>query len=448
MRPRHGDSAGRQEEQAPWRGFSPREISETIHLEVLDTHASEAAFLWTQRNRAVRAPHYSLLDLSRLDARVEAHLDGLRTAGSKGWEVCARALNDEGPGEVFTAGVLAFGHYEAHAGAVLEVAGASAGLERPLVSALGWLPFATGESALCNLLRSDAPGLRRFGLAGYALHRQDPGPELLRSLGSADERLLARALRTVGELGRVDLSGHVLGALAHPDEECRFFAAWSAARLGRRTQAVLDTLWRFVDEATPYAERALPMLLCCSGLSGATAWLQSLKARPERHRLAVLSLGLLGAPEVIDELLAFMSVEPLSRVAGEAFSCITGVDLAYEDMERAAPPALSSVHGVDEASTDEELQEDPDEDLPWPEPSLVAAWWSANRGRFLKGRRYLMGMEVTKQSLRDILRHRRQRQRQRARAALHLAVLQPDAPSTEVRAPGFVQLRAEAPWTS
>ncbi|HEY5911072.1 MAG TPA: hypothetical protein VJA21_10760, partial [Verrucomicrobiae bacterium] len=80
-----------------------------INEVVVEQHAEEAAFLWTQRDRAVAAPNYRLKDLARLDERVEAHLDGLRIAGQFGWQLCQKALQEPGPGEVFAAAVLAFG---------------------------------------------------------------------------------------------------------------------------------------------------------------------------------------------------------------------------------------------------------------------------------------------------------------------------------------------------
>src|SRR5262245_6682257 len=66
-------------------GFAPREISALINSDVVARHADEAPFLWLLRDRAAAAPHYSLLDLAKLDERVEANLDGLRVAGDYGW---------------------------------------------------------------------------------------------------------------------------------------------------------------------------------------------------------------------------------------------------------------------------------------------------------------------------------------------------------------------------
>src|ERR1700756_4924689 len=111
-------------------------------LEIITQFAEEAAFVWTQRARAVYAPHCLLTDLAGFDSRIEAHLDGLRVYGEPGWELCRQALEDGGPGEVFTAAVLAF---ESGKGdrieAVVKAGSATPRRSRGLISALGWLSY-------------------------------------------------------------------------------------------------------------------------------------------------------------------------------------------------------------------------------------------------------------------------------------------------------------------
>jgi len=55
-----------------------------------------------------------------------------------------------------------------------------------------------------QLLRSLTPELRRIGIAASAVHRQDPGPALVDALNDENNFLKARAIRTVGELGRIN----------------------------------------------------------------------------------------------------------------------------------------------------------------------------------------------------------------------------------------------------
>ena len=148
----------------------------TVIPTIIEQHAEEAAFLWLQRNAAVREPHYNLKDLTKLDDRGEAHIDGLRIAGEAGWEICKQALELEEPGEIFAASVLAFEGGDAQRiETVITVGAASEETWRGLVSAFGWLTQEQGNNLLPGLLKSVNPEYRRLGIVASAIHRQDPG---------------------------------------------------------------------------------------------------------------------------------------------------------------------------------------------------------------------------------------------------------------------------------
>lgn len=154
---------------------------------ILQQHAEEAAFLWLLRNNAVHTPHYALKDLTKLDERIEAHLDGLRTAEDAGWECCRAGLGQQEPGEVFAAAVMAFERGdENRINEVLAVGGTSVALSRGLIAALGWLPFLQAKLHIDRLLRSEFPMQRRIGIAASAVHRQDPRAILQDSLCSTN----------------------------------------------------------------------------------------------------------------------------------------------------------------------------------------------------------------------------------------------------------------------
>ena len=76
--------------------------------DIVAQFADEASFLWSRRDTAVGAPHFTLKDLWGLDERLEAHVDGLRVAGPLGWEACKANLNPKEPESLFPAAVLAF----------------------------------------------------------------------------------------------------------------------------------------------------------------------------------------------------------------------------------------------------------------------------------------------------------------------------------------------------
>jgi uncharacterized protein (TIGR02270 family) len=412
-------------------------MSPTPIIEVVTQHAEEAAFLWLLRDLAVGAPHYLLWELAKLDNRVEAHLDGLRIAGDPGWEIGNTGLAEGDAGEVFAAAVLAFeGGQDERIGAVLKAGTAAPDKARGLVSALGWLPFDRVESHIHRLLAADAPAEHHVGLAASAVHRRHPGKPLTDALVSADSVLRARALRAAGELGQVAARPTVRKSCAAEDPACRFWANWSVALLGgdKEKEAVAN-LQGIAEAKGPYQGRAVQTAMRRLEPRAGKAWQAKLAGKPELLRLAVIGAGALGDPELVPWLIGQMTAKPLTRVAGEAFSLITGVDLAYQDLDVRPPEDTGA--GPTENPADENVALDLDDNLPWPNPEAVRKWWSANEHRFAKGTRHLLGKPVTPDSLQHVLRTGRQRQR--AAAALELVMLQPEHGLFEVRAPGFRQ---------
>lgn len=401
---------------------------------IISQHAEEASFNWLLRDAAVREPHYSLNDLAKLDKRVEAHLDGLRIAGDAGWEICKQELNWEEAGEVFTAAYLAFDSDDAlRIHEVLEAGSAEPELCRGVISALGWLPFEQGAKYAKQFLSADSASLRYFGLAAHAIHRQDPGQALVEALRSEDTLLKARALKAVGELGRRDLAAYLQASFRDEDSKCRFYAAWSAALLGDAYACpILQTI---AQSDSPYREEATKMAFRRLPLKTAQGWLKELSQSKEYLRQAIIGAGAVGDPAIIPWLFEMMHAPEHARVAGEAFTMITGVDLAYEDLEGEWPEGFAA--GPTENPEDEDVAMDPDEDLPWPAPELIQKWWASHKSNFQNGARYLVGKPITPERLQQVLRNGFQRQR--AAAALELAMRQSGQPLFEVRAPGFRQ---------
>jgi uncharacterized protein (TIGR02270 family) len=407
----------------------------SVPLSVLSQYADDSASLWQLRSGALAAPHYSLADLAKLDQRVEAHLDGLRIAGDEGWQLCRKELAWKEASEVFAAAVLAFeSGTDDRIAEVLKIGTASSELSRGIVSALGWLDYQQAAPHIKNLCASDSPTKRRIGIAAAAIHRKDPGRPLQDAISDPDLLLKARALRAVGELGRTDLVPLIRRELNGEDDGCRFWAAWSVALLAGHADAV-QILQSFTESAGPYRERALKMALPRLSIRAGHAWQKQLAANPNSTRMAVIAAGVIGDPGLAPWLIEQMKIPALARVAGEAFTMITGVDIAYDDLDGEKPEGFES--GPTENPADEDVEMDPDERLPWPNPELIAKWWDKHNGGFQVGVRYLLGKPITVEWVNQVLRIGRQRQR--AAAALELAIMQPGEPLFEVRAPGFRQ---------
>jgi uncharacterized protein (TIGR02270 family) len=403
--------------------------------DVIFQHAEGGSFLWQLRRRATDAPHYALDDLTKLDLRVEAHLDGLRIAGDRGWDLCREALALGESGEVFAAAVLAFESNQKHrVEKVIQAGAASPELTRGLISALGWLEFAQAEQHIRELVASASTATQTLGVAAYAIHRQNPGPPLMDALSMSDPLLRARALKAVGELGLDTLKDYPRDHLAEEVDQCRFCAAWSLGLLSSDPSA-LATLQLIAESDKPYAEEGLQVCVRRMDASTAGAWRDKLSQNTNLLRKAILMSGVFGDPAIVPWLLEQMKMPKLARVAGEAFTMITGVDIAFEDLDSTKPEGFES--GPSEDPNDENVEMDPDEHLPWPDPNLIEKWWAEHNGNFQRGTRYLLGNPISVVWCEHVLRAGRQRQR--AAAALEIAIRQPGRALFNVAAPGFRQ---------
>ncbi len=163
--------------------------------------------------------------------------------------------------------------------------------------------------------------------------------------------------------------------------------------------------------------------------------MEQLTRKSDRIRLALAAVAALGDSHFVAWLIAQMCRPALARIAGEAFTMITGVDLAHEHLVGEKPEGFESGPTAD--PVDENVKTDPDENLPWPDGVAVENWWNQHHSEFTPGIRRLLGKPVTGDWLQEILRVGRQRQR--AAAALELAILRPGEPLFNVKAPGFRQ---------
>jgi len=402
---------------------------------VLAQHAEEAAFLWILRNGAVHAPHYLLKDLAKLDLRIEAHLDGLRIGGPHGWAMLKEALALEEPGEIFAAAVVAFESGDPkRTDLVLDAGTATPELAQGVASAIGWLPPKKADRLIKALLGSASKARRRAGVAGAAIRRLDFEKGFLDAVRDDDPLLRARGLRAVAELGMTKHAALFSRYLDAVDPAVGYAAAWGGALVSGDPAAVA-ALQRFAVSPGRKSRDALVLAVRRMTPAAAAAWREKLARTPETLRQAVIAAGAAGDPDAVPWLLDQTALPAVARVAGEALAMITGVDLAYQDLDGDQPEGFEA--GPNDDPEDENVEPDPDEDLPWPHPGRARGWWESQKSRFTSGKRYLIGREIAAESAREALRTGRQRQR--AAAALELTILEPGTPLVEVRAPGFRQ---------
>lgn len=403
---------------------------------IVSQHAEEAAVLRNVRSTQVVAPHVKLHQLLRLDNRIAAHLDGLSIAGEAGEALCDEALEDPGIGELFAATVCAIERGDRQRlQRLIAVVQVAPECENGFISAFGWVSPEVLQGLAVEFLAARDPFLRRVGFASCAMHDVDPGERLAEAIADPDVRLRARALRAAGECGRQDLLPACLDALYDDEPGCRFRAARSAVQLGDRDEA-MRVLAEFAASDSPHHDQALWLFQMAADLPTANALLQEFAQDADGHMRALLiGAGVAGDPNYVPWLLGKMDDPATARPAGEAFSLITGLDLAYLDLDRDAPDDAES--GPSEDADDEDVAMDPDESVPWPDPHKITAWWHLNGAAFAPGVRHFMGRPVTPEHCVDVLRGGFQRQR--IAAANHVVLLSPGSKLFNCAAPAWRQ---------
>lgn len=407
-----------------------------MFLHILSQHAEMAAHLWLIRDRAVHAPHYNLKDLAKLDGRIDAHLDGLRVAGGEGLRLCLEQIGPAEPGTFFAAGSVALEQKPEIFVELLAWPAVDASLARPLVTALCWAGGSAAQAVTAEALRSGDAAARAVGVATAACLRLPTDSLdgwLDRALRDDAPVVRSRGLRAVGEYGRVDLWRTIHGALTDADPLCRYWAAWSACLLGQ--QAGVEVLWDTAVRHSLMQERAVEAISLCLSADAALAWQRDLVAKG-LVRPALICARTAPSPGCIPFVFEQMAIPEHARLAGEAFTFLTGLDLARRDLECDAPAGFEA--GPTDDPTDERVAMDPDEDLPWPAIAKVKKEWGKLQSSLLAPSRYLMGQPLSQESLMEVLRTGRQRQRRVA--ALALSRLRPGL--FETRALAKLQQRA------
>ena len=421
-----------------------KSIGPTVFSAVIGVQSEEVASLVETRVALLRLPHVNLHALGRLDDRVLAHFDGLATAGVRGQERLDASVDSPSRGAAFT---LAVHTIEGSRLEALERLWAIAADTPPtvdgLLDAFGWVKRRQLQGVVRDLLRHADPVRRAAGLTACAMHRTDPGLGSGAWLADPAPAVRSRALRAVGELGLADLTPRCLAAMGDDDAECRFWAAWSAVLLGNRGVA-LDALRHLaVEPDAPHRERSFRLAMQAMDATSAHATLKELVSDPAQLGGLMQGSGIAGDPSYVSWLIGHMSKPETARLAGEAFTLVTGADLDALQLWRPQPDDVESGPNDDPDDTNVDL--DADEGLMWPDPQKVEQWWAANAGRFQKGQRYFMGAPVTWEHCLDVLTHGYQRQR--ILAAHYLCLLSPGTPLFNTSAPAWRQQRLLATMT-
>jgi uncharacterized protein (TIGR02270 family) len=302
-----------------------------------------------------------------------------------------------------------------------------------LISAMGWLSADIVNPWTQRFLNGKDMNHKLLGLATCSIRRQDPGELLNKILQreecKANEKLFARALRLVGELRRQDCMPALQSAVEDERDSIRFWSNWSAVLLGQHSS--LQQLKAFVlDLESPYQDLALQLCFRVLSVEQGRVWISALAKDENQTRSVIKATGILGDPHAVNWLISKMAEPKLAKLAGEAFSLITGVDLVKNSLtnERSLIHPMALSEGVDD-----DIELDDDENLPYPDHKKVALLWRTHGQKFLVGRRYFIGQVASTSWLKSILNNGTQRQRHAAAMELALHENNVQLPNTRAR---------------
>jgi len=410
--------------------------------EIYEEHLDEAAFRWSQWEKALDSPDYVLVEVAELEELIASHVDGLVLGGER---VAQRLLEP----------ALAADEAERLVAAALALLN---GEEPPGPAAvLATLPHAK-PPALASLRRAlelaAPPGL----LADL--------PSLLKKEGAVPE-LLALVLDTLSTNGR--LTGPLcMPFLTHPEPQVAAAALLSASRAhlpldpGVLQRALASVEPRLRDSAivagllgnhrsawvacqAAAESRAsgcrLPLLLL--GMSGDerdTKRLLDLLSDDALQPDVLWALGFTGRVAAAEACLKLMQQEHVAALAGESFSAITGLRIKGRYATERRKPEAEEPIALEQDELDADLVPKPEDALPLPQADAVTSWWQEARSRLDARQRYLEGQPFTPQVLLDALATAPMRRRHAL--ALELALRSRGA--TQVPTRTFVQRQMAA----
>lgn len=341
-----------------------------------------------------------------------------------GWSVCEAALASAAPDEVFTAAVAAFSSGDVKK--IKQVVDAGLRNDKTfngLVSALGWLAPELVTPWIDRFLLSNELDHKHLGVAACSVRRHDAGDYLSHILSREDclqhKKLHARALRLIGELRRRDLMPALIRAMASDDPDIAFWANWSAILLGDKS--AVSKIERYLLNGGKHQQRALQIAFRVLPVDQARQRIAVMAQDEKLGRAVIQATAALGDPHAVNWLIQKMAEPATAKIAGEAFTLITGIDLKQNGLINAHPPELES--GPNDDPQDENVAMDEDDNLPWPDAVKVAQLWQQQGRNFTVGQRYFMGQAITVPWLLTQLQQGKQRQRDAA--ALELALSDP-----------------------
>src|SRR5258706_1328236 len=343
-------------------------------IDIVDEHLEEAEILWSRRRGALRSSSLNLSRLGALEARLEAHLDGIAPGLDARLTACEDALDAGDEDRAFVAAALLLrSGAPSHAPRALEgLSRRAPASRRGILEALCHLPLAEStRSTLEGLVRGADGPCAAAALEVLGFHRVLDASLLPRLAGAgAPEVRLAVAQAA----GRVPVAPELIDELAR-DRDVRVRDAAIQAAIQRGLPSARARLREIA--ASGAATRAVLGLLACVGDAQDVAVLRPRLESPAFGEAALGGLATLGYPGAVPMMLEAMEVSFLARAAGQAFVRLTGIEL----------PELAAATPDDQDAHFEELR-------PFPDAAATRLAWRQRADAFDPGLRWRGGRSL------------------------------------------------------
>jgi uncharacterized protein (TIGR02270 family) len=382
-----------------------------VMMDVLEEHLNEAAFLWSQWERALVSPLYDLADTAECEERLLAHVDGLIVGG----EAAAGALLLPGlelkEVERISASAITLlsGGGKRELEKMLEILDSAGEVQRAGIGrAMALSEREDLEPMLLKRLSAEELALQVAAFQVLAFRGTAPQETRIQWLSQEQVELVIAALRTPGPLPREVAQSVLPQLLVDPRPGVREAAMVAGLVSGAR--AAWKTCRKVAEEGGAGRRLALTVL-ALGGDERDAEWLVG-QLRQEDLRADVLwALGFSGHAIAAHACLECMGGEDkTAALAGEAFSAITGLKLEGEYRK---PPKeeADALIPIEEEDLDADLVPGPEASLAVPIREAVVRWWEKAQKNFEQGTRYLRGTKLEAGGLLEALKREPMRRR-------------------------------------
>jgi uncharacterized protein (TIGR02270 family) len=364
--------------------------------DLLEEHVEEIEFLWPQRELALTSARYTLRELSQLEERIEAHVQGVLACGEHATPLLQERLTAEETPAAFAGAypMLLMGP-EPAARVLASLSGARGPRLAGITRALSLAPSGPFLESIRPLLLSAEPPVATAAAEVLAFHRAyGPKPgRLLLLVQEEDPDVRLRAWRVAGYLG-IPLEPK-LYASALRDENPAVASAALLAAAWSRVGGVLPIVRQLAQ--APTAENLDQLRLL--GILGTPQDLPLIAAIGRSSELGPARFSLIGAfghPAVVDFLLSELAnPDPTVAVAAaQAFTKITGQSIESGSRAKSPPPS---------AEEPDEFEAEFQDEIILPNQELARKHWAEVKPKYAQASRICRGFDLSRGSPPDIL---------------------------------------------